>query len=99
MPDFLKLIDLRDRARSLADDLLGVQPRGGFSSSTCFDSERDRPLTVTECTRGWKSRPFEAYDPSRMCEACQACWHAELAARAMEGFFRSLRPSPGEDKT
>ena len=36
-------------------------------------------------------RPFNMYDPERMCLTCQAYWHVELAAQACERYAQLER--------
>lgn len=50
---------------------------------SCIQKEEDRPLTKAEKTNGWARRPFFAYDPARMCNACLSYYYAERAAQML----------------
>ena len=84
MPD---LFQLSSAAHELASDLLSTEaaPCSCESSavSSCITNEETRPLTRSEKSKGWARRPFSAYDPSKMCLACAAYWHASMCSNAL----------------
>jgi hypothetical protein len=64
----------------VAVELCGVavpclRPKSGES---CVLQEENRKLTFAERKKGWARRPFYAYDPAQMCDACAAYWHASM---------------------
>lgn len=86
------LKELADTARTLANDLFHAEAdsddlvcswqKADGNAPSCMTREERRELTKKEKADGW-ARPFYAYDPERMCAACQAYWYAELAAQTL----------------
>lgn len=46
---------------------------------SCIQAEEYRPLSNREVRNGWTRRPYDHYDPDRMCDECAACWHVNCA--------------------
>lgn len=77
------LKEMAKDARNLASTLFATNAIPCTQPTLCLQGEEDRPLTKEEKGRGWARRPFWAYSPSRMCDACAAYWHAERAAQIL----------------
>lgn len=80
--------DLLARLRFVASELFGSATLtcmrvNAEEDGSCIRAEAERPLTPAEKREGWVGRPFWAYDPDKLCTACRAYWHAELAAQAL----------------
>lgn len=50
----------------------------------CCTAEEVRPLTLSEHKKGWHCRPFNAYNPDKMCCSCRAFWFASMTANAID---------------
>lgn len=57
-------------------------------AGACIAKEEDRPLTRQEKAKGWARRPWSAYDPARLCDACAAYWFAGMVCVSLESIQR-----------
>lgn len=72
-------------------------PDGTWPPS-CLQKEEDRPLTKTERQLGWARRPFNAYDPARMCNACVVYFYAEMSAQILHKMHCWSRRGDAEEE-
>jgi hypothetical protein len=77
-----ELLPLVEQARHLSLSLFQCAPCQ--QRTRCLEREEKRPPTLHERSLGWTRRPFDAYDPSKLCDCCAALWHAERAVQALE---------------
>lgn len=91
------LKDLEETANQLAVDLMkdDVAPCRAADAG-CVRREEVRPLTTTERKQGWARRPFYAYEPCNMCDACAAYWHASMARICLLDLQRRKAIAAGE---
>lgn len=74
--------ELETAVNDIAVELMGpIAPCHHYEDYSCVRKESKRLLSIEEKEkkRNWGQRPFYGYDPSRMCSACAAYWHASMA--------------------
>ncbi len=83
----MTLEEMRDLSRKLASELFSTKDLPCTQTARCLQAEEGRKLTREEMKRGWTRRPFNAYDPEKMCNNCRAYWFAEMLAQSLHDIY------------
>jgi hypothetical protein len=94
------------QAESLAHRLFDSQVlpcsdhKAGLPTS-CIAKEAKRAgeLTAAEKSKGWVQRPFDYYDPDKMCLACRAYWYAALSRNSLQQLLSLQRWAEARTQT
>lgn len=69
-------------AQLLSEDKYPCSNHQSPTDGSCILKEETRPLTKREEAMGWSRRPFDHYNPDRMCLACRVYWFVSMASNA-----------------